>query len=167
MKRKWIFLFTLSLLALSRISNASYAYYESADESEDSEEVITSDVNDNGYDFENNNYNNGEANNPDETYAQRLLEEQQKLQELSSNIDVKIPLEQELEASLDNETDSTEVSQSAILRKPAIKEKDQEENTESLFPEESDEVSLSNSGIQKPQIENTETQYRQRRNRSR
>ena len=163
MKRKWIFLFTLSLLALSRISNASYAYYESADESEDSEEVITSEVNGDYNDAQESN----QESNSDEIYAQRLLEEQQKLQELSNNIDVKIPLEQELEASLDNETDSTEVTQSAIERKPAIKEKDQEENTESLFPEESDEVSLSNSGILKPQIENNETQYRQRRNRSR
>lgn len=158
MKRKWIFLFSLTLYLLSANTQASYAYYE---EPENLEENLQEE--------------SYEETNNEDALAARLFEEKQKLNELSQNIDIKLPLDLELEQTL-NETestpdsDTTEVKQSALLRKPAIKKEDQtdltEEETQSLFPEESDEVSLSNSALLKPEVEKN-AEYRTRKVRSR
>lgn len=162
MKRKWIFLFTTFLLLFSYHSKASNAYYE---ESDDEDREVT---NEEYLEAAQISASQAEYNN--EFLAERLREEHHKLLQLSNSIDIKLPLEKELEADLeDSESDSTEVKQSAISRKPAIKKEDQidstEEETESLFPEESDEVSLTNSAIQKPIAK--EELHRKRKIRSR
>lgn len=171
MKRKWIFLFSLGLLMLSNISKASYAYYEDPEEPNENYQ---------SHYIDEDSENTSEETSENEL-ATRLNEEQQKLSELSQNIDLKLPEELELEHTLSesaNETqegaeiDTTEVKQSAPSRKPAIKKEDQvdltEEETQSLFPEESDEVSLSHSAILKTSAETSaEPSYRTRKIRSR
>ncbi len=162
MKRKWIFLFTTSLLLLSYTAKASYAYYE--DSSEEDQEISEEEYQEAIQNSET------ESKSNMEQMAQRLTEEQLKLSELANSIDVKLPLDKELEASLEaNESDSTDVKQSAVSRKPAIKENEQSNFEDGMNEDssESDEVSLSNSAIQKPNIPKENLKYQTRRLRSR
>lgn len=173
MKRKWIFLFSLTFFLLSANTEASYAYYE---EPENLEENFQVESHEESYEeIHENVHNVHEDTNNENALARRLLEEKQKLSELSQNIDLKLPLDLELEQTLNetdttSDSDTTEVKQSALLRKPAIKKEDQvdltDEETQSLFPEESDEVSLSNSALLKPEVEKN-SEYRTRKVRSR
>lgn len=142
---------------------ASYSYYE---EPEDDFELTESET-----------AEESTSNQDNTEIITRLADENQKIQELSQNIDVKLPLDLELEQSLgqnedENEIDTTAVKQSAINREPAIKDEDQTDlnSTEvppTFNPEESDEVSLSNSAILKTASDDTQPEYRTRKLRSR
>lgn len=169
MKRKWIFLF--SLLLLANVSSpglrASYNYYEE----ENSEEAdVYSQAEDEAY---LNETLNQDSTTTDEI-ATRIKDEKTKLLELSENISVSIPLETESELEAMNVTREPAVLDPA--NDPGYNQAEQalEENQEerSLFADdETDSVQLGSSAILKTPYQNETEQsapsYQKRKIRSR